>query len=161
MNTWRQETLSNIRRPLLVRGIRLRVSNASLLFDSSCQLYGQQISHLGFCGPMVLGPGNQADRPQGLPGSGFLVLPGVMKIHEINEKSMKINENPWKSKKIDEKSMKINETRRKSMKIHENLWKFMKINENQRKSMKITENQRKSKKINENVWKPMKIFENQ
>ena len=56
-----------IRRPLLVRGIRLRVSNASLLFDSSCQL-------LSCCSSVILGPGNQADHPQGLPDSGFSLL---------------------------------------------------------------------------------------
>ena len=67
-NEIRNGTSLAIRRPLLVRGIRLRRWRASLLF-SSCSLA------VAVCNLQVVGPRKVADHHQGLPCSGFLALP--------------------------------------------------------------------------------------
>ena len=60
--------IKTIRRPLLVRGIRLRRSGASLLF-SRCGLA------VAICNLLVVGPRNRADHPPGPRLPRFLALP--------------------------------------------------------------------------------------
>ena len=66
-----------IRRPLLVRGIRLRRWKSSLLF-SSCSLA------VAVCNLLVVGPQKVANHPQRLPAQDSWPCPEPAKINRLN-----------------------------------------------------------------------------
>ena len=80
-----------IRRPLLVRGIRLRRSRSSLLFNS-CSLA------VAVCSLLVVGPGNRPNQPHGLTGTRFPALPRPSKNQQAELQYYLVNNQIQESK---------------------------------------------------------------